>query len=66
MHVEMMRSMLIGQDILPPSSRNRLPELVVEPAGHFQIHSREDHLMVNVPAREAFPEKSSSQLKQGQ
>jgi len=57
MHVEIMRGLLISQDVLPPPRRNRLPELVVKPARHFQIQTWEEHLMVHVPARAAFSEK---------
>jgi len=52
MHVEIMRNLLISQDVLP--RRNRLPELVVKPARHFQIQSREEHLMINVPAKSSI------------
>ena len=55
MHVEIIRSLLISQDVLPALRWNRLPELVIEPSWHFQIQTREEHLMINVlPERAAF------------
>lgn len=51
-HVEIIRSLLISQDVLLVLGRNWLPELIVKPAWHFHIQTRKEHLVIDVlPAK---------------